>query len=138
MTPEEAVKNYQCPGCADGCYEQCFKKNQYGCGCIDHYPGTAIYPVVGKIFLGMPKGFNRIGSNDGTKIFIYETKEQFDKEIGYNEYTVPVWKALDEHGNTLVRMYAPRLNSSHIHIFLGNYMDEIDAIDVTEKMKEMD
>lgn len=68
---KKAVKEYQCSGCING-YDPvesgCFKPCDTGCGCGAHRAGTFML-AVGKLFLGMPKGFNRLGKDNEIKVF---------------------------------------------------------------------
>ena len=90
----------------------------------------------GKILLGMPKGFNRLGQADKVGLFIYRT---FVERGEYNKFNVPVWKHLTKDGHTIVRGICPRLSWPWIHIFLENCITKIECLEITEKdMKEMD
>lgn len=129
----EAVKEYQCPGCVCGVDAECYRKGDSE-ACDKHVAGTMISGI-GTIFLGMPKGFNRIGHVKNMKIDIFKN---VPGGWSYDHLNVPVWKHLDSHGNTFVRGICPRLNNPFIHIFLGNHIDEIDCIDITSKLDEMD
>lgn len=123
-----AIKEYQCSGCMCGHNLECFEENnQQGVGCGKHYAGTIIGGI-GKIFLGIPKGFNRLGHQENLKPIIFDC---FDENY-YNMFNVPVWKHLDEHGNTLVRGIMPRRNEPFIHIYVGNYLDKINCLEITK------
>lgn len=133
---KKAVETYQCPGCVTGsnisCYESVYKVE-----CENHVAGTTIQPYVGRIFLGMPKGFNRLGPDDEYKIYILETLASC--EWYKTKFNIPVWKYLDRQGNTLVRGISPRLNKGWIHIFLEDCRDKINCIEITNKdIEEMD
>lgn len=130
MTPEEAVQEYQCPGCVGGPFPECYKLENGSVGCIKHCAGTMVAPGIGRIFLGLPKGFNRLGRCENTKVYIWQSIN--DSEWIYNFLNVPIWKYLDEHGNTLVRMIAPRINDPNIHIYLENCIDKIDCYEITK------
>jgi hypothetical protein len=78
----------------------------------------------GKIALGFPKGFNRVG--DGVQIDI------FTDVPNYNALNVPVWKRLDENGNTLVRGLSPRINNTFLHVYQGDVLAKIDCFEVTD------
>lgn len=131
---KEAIENYQCSGCIVGCDVGCYKKHIHSLACGAHLPGTII-PGIGKIFLGLPKGFNRLGPNDKTTIRIFESYNN-----DYNIWNVPAWKYLDKSsGNTLVRLFQPRLNTSYIDIFLEDCIDKIDCIEISkEEINYMD
>jgi hypothetical protein len=135
MNQEQAVKEYQCAGCTNGSYEDCYKKGEYGVECCSHEPGTFM-AIVGTLFLGMPKGFNRLGQCKNTYINIFE---KFDDGWGYDKFNVPVWKHKDTHGNILVRGISPRTNTPFIHVFLEDCLDKIDCLEITsEDIDKMD
>jgi len=128
---KKAIEQYQCSGCIKGCDISCYKKNEdFGEGCGEHFSGTFMTGV-GKIFLGMPKGFNRLGPAETTKIQIYNSYEECDWK--FDMWNVPVWKHLDKNGNTLVRALMPRRNEPFIHIFLENCLDKINCLEITEE-----
>lgn len=131
---KNAVEEYQCPGCTRGHDISCFEKNQYGFGCGAHSAGTFITGI-GRIYLGMPKGFNRLGSSDDCSVEIYNTlKEAKDESSNiFGKFTVSVWKYLNENGHTFVRVFCPRINHTSIMILLENCMDQIEAIEITEE-----
>ena len=94
--PEDFVKEYQCPGCIVGCFENgCYKKEAFSVACEKHSAGTIIGGI-GTIFLGMPKGFNRLGVCKNLKIRIYVDNDEMKNTLyQYKEnpkYTIPVWK----------------------------------------------
>jgi hypothetical protein len=127
---KKAVETYQCTGCLKGSDTTCFKqKEDFGIGCGEHFSGTFLSNV-GKIFLGMPKGFNRLGKAEDTKIQIYNSYEECDWK--FDKFNIPVWKHLDENGNTLVRAIMPRRNEPFIHIFLENCLDKINCLEITK------
>jgi len=128
---KNAVEEYQCSGCISGSDISCFKKNETGgIGCGEHFSGTRILGI-GKILLGMPKGFNRLGKEEDLKPNIYATYEDCDWQ--FNIWNVPVWKHLDKNGNTLVRGVMPRRNQTFIHIFLENCIDKINCLEITQE-----
>ena len=129
-----AVEEYQCPGCVCGSDITCYEKSD-NLACEKHCVGTLISGV-GKIFLGMPKGFNRLGFMDKTKIYIFE---KLTDGWGYDKFNIPVWKYLNEHNNTVVRGICPRTNYAWIHIFLENCIDKIECLEITKNdIDEMD
>lgn len=131
MNSKEAVQEYQCPGC-EGSFPSCFSKSEHSCSCDKHCPGTILFGS-GTIFLGLPRGFNRLGPIDN-EYFKIEIFEAWSDE--FNEFNIPVWKYKDEHGNTIVRGLRPRLNQPFLHIFLGDYMDKINCFEVTEDLRK--
>lgn len=135
---DEKIKNvieeYQCPGCVCGSNITCYEKGD-SLECKKHVAGTTISHI-GQIFLGLPKGFNRLGFADRTTISIFESLED---GWGYDHFNIPVWKHLDKLGNTLVRGICPRINMPWVHIFIGDWTSIIDCIEITQKhLDEMD
>lgn len=127
---KNAIENYQCPGCVNGGDIRCYSDHTIGAGCGNHYSGTSISGI-GKILLGMPKGFNRIGDvNLIPRIFNDYNGNRYDM------YNIPVWKYLDEHGNTIVRGIMPRINEPFIDILLGNWIDQVNCLEITNEMLE--
>lgn len=129
------IKEYQCPGCTydhPDC-EASFNNE----GCEKHRAGTYIIGV-GKIFLGMPKGFNRAGALSDVFISfgVYHKWEDFMEHTGMDKFNIPVWKYLDENGNTCVRGLAPRINKPYLCVIGGNHMDKIDCYEITAEDQE--
>ena len=129
---KKAIENYQCSGCVCGSDISCFEKVETGIGCGKQIAGTTILPGVGKIFLGMPKGFNRLGEYHKMKIQIYDTYENCEWKPN-DQFNIAVWKHLDENGNTIIRGIMPRRNEPFIHIFLENCMDKIECKEITKE-----
>lgn len=132
---EEAIKDYQCAGCISGPSLTCFEKSEIGgIGCKKHYSGTNIMPGIGKIFLGMPKGFDRLGHQKDMKVTIFKTQEQQEEEWEYDEYNIAIWKHQNEKNHIFIRGYMPRLNLGFIHVILnGNYEEyQGKEIDITK------
>jgi hypothetical protein len=135
---KDAIEEYQCSGCMKGGDISCFKVNEAGgIGCGNHYAGTMISGI-GKIFLGMPKGFNRLGEQSGLVPNIFRSFES--SSWGYdNKFNRPVWKHLTKDGHTLVRGLMPRKNEPFLHIYLENCLDKIDCLEITEEdINQMD
>ena len=126
---KEAVENYQCPGCVNGMDTSCYERASLGVKCCKHVAGTLISGI-GKIYLGMPIGFNRIGPNEFMNFDIFET---FDSGWGYDLWNIPVWKHLTKDGHVLVRGLSPRTNTTFIHIFLENCIDKIECLEISEE-----
>ena len=130
----QAIEQYQCSGCAVGCNISCYKKrtdNPDGIECAKHFAGTGVMSI-GKIFLGMPKGFNRLGESEKTRICIYYTFSQYK---GYDTWNIPVWKYL-ENGHTFVRGISPRVNRPFIHVFLEDCMEKINCTEITKELHD--
>lgn len=140
MNAKKAIEEYQCPGCVNGPYEECYQKDGLGIGCGKHCPGTRIMPFIGKIFLGLPNGFNRLGPDEQLKMYIYGSFAAFEYNWGpFDKFNVPCWKYKDEHGNVIVRGYQPKRNQGFIIVFLCNCLDKIYCIEITkEDIAEMD
>jgi hypothetical protein len=130
----DAVEEYQCPGCVGGgpkatCYLA--PSDCLGHACDSHVPGTTILPGGGRIFLGMPKGFNKIGPVDDVwygkrRPFIFKTLQEKNELWGeYDYYNVPAWKYRNKNGHTLIRVFMPRLNNGELHIILEDCMDRV-------------
>jgi hypothetical protein len=133
---QNVIEEYQCSGCVSGSDTTCFEPNSNGgVGCGKHCAGTMAFPAVGKFFLGMPKGFNRLGDSSKLKPIIFEN---FESGWGYDKFNIPVWKYLKD-GHTFVRGMQPRRNETFIHIFLEDCLNKIDCFEVTEAdIDEMD
>ncbi len=67
---KQMIEEFQCPGCVAGSDTNCeeFKveeenkiEEERTFKCVNHCPGTRILGL-GRIYLGMPKGFNRVGN----------------------------------------------------------------------------
>ena len=139
MTNEDAVKEYQCSGCVGGPYEKCFTKKPDGAGCAKHCPGTMMMPI-GKIFLGMPRGFNRLGAVEKMPLDIFESIEKKNEQWGtFDDMNIPTWKYLDGFGNTFVRGHSPRTNGTFTMVIMGDCREAINCFEVTnELMKKID
>jgi hypothetical protein len=132
---KKAVEEYQCSGCITGSDVECFESHTSGCGCGKHFAGTFM-PPFGKIFLGMPTGFNRLGAYGEMKPNIFE---KFEDGWVYDKFNVPVWKHLNEDGHTIVRGISPRINVPFLHIFLENCVEKINCELITDMdLKDMD
>ena len=139
MNIEKAIKDYQCAGCIHGSDPKTCSKfitnSTMGEGCIEHFASTTLYPI-GKIFLGLPKGFNRLGSIDAKEFRpnIYSSFES--SPWTYDNLNVPVWKYLTKDSHTIVKGICPRINLPFIHIFLEDCIAKIDCIEITEDFLE--
>lgn len=125
-----AIEEYQCAGCVVGSDVSCFEINSNGgIGCGKQHAGT-MATGVGKFFLGMPMGFNRLGEYTKLKPNIYDTFES--SEWKYDMWNIPVWKYLSKYGHTFVRGIMPRRNEPFIHIFLENCIDKISCLEISQ------
>lgn len=138
MKALQAIETYQVPG-AVGNFDPINYNGQIGaCGWDDHVAGTR-YTGVGKFFLGMPRGFNRVGIYEDMKLLIFGSYEQYNEYFDKKTYNVPAWKHLDEHKNTLVRGLMPRRNEPFLCVIIGNCIKQIDCLEISKKeIEEMD
>jgi hypothetical protein len=138
----EAVETYQCPGCMNGSgVSDCDKHAMDGTGCSSHYPGTMLLGA-GTLALGLPKGFHRFGPSRTEPIEIFTGWDHLEEAAPNltTIFSVPVWKHLDEHGNTIVRWFSPRTNCGWSNVILGNVLDKMpNALEITqEQIDNMD
>lgn len=129
-TIKNMISKFQCPGCTCGCApcETCesFKpSHEFGWSCDNHSAGTMISGI-GKIFLGMPKGFNRVGANEqlGYIFQMIQLWDQGEKLPIWDYLNIPVW-AMEDDGFLFVRHYCPRINQSYIHVIAGGKIDSL-------------
>ena len=129
------VKCYQCPGCmGHGDSNNCFVgSKEKSISCQKHSPGT-FASGIGKFFLGMPKGFNRIGDQKEFELEIFKTQKDQETEWAYNCFNIPAWKHKNEKGHIFIRGYCPRVNKGFVHIILDGDFNSIKAheIDIRE------
>jgi hypothetical protein len=144
-TQKEMIEQFQCSGCVCGSNVSCgkFQFKTHSAGdfyCSNQVAGTTLMPG-GKIYLGMPKGFNKVGdiSNDynnkrTTNIRLYEEFKQ-----PYDFLNVPVW-ALEQDGYLFIRVFSPRVNISNIDVIKNGILWDIcpKAIDMSDKLEEID
>jgi len=122
---KQAIEQFQCLGCVCGSDISCFEKSD-NLACGRHVPGTRISGI-GRIFLGMPKGFNRLGSFQDMEIHIFQN---VTTGWGYDKLNRPVWKHLTKDGFVLVRGLSPRRNFPFLHIFLNEDISNKDMRDI--------
>jgi len=146
----DLVEKYQCPGCHYGngkariCPRFKVEKIEEAQRCQNHYPSTFLgidKKIVGRIFEGLPNGFNRVGGNIGDPMYtnIYLFEKFGESGWGYDMFNVPVWKHLTKEGHTIVRVMIPRINRTDIHIYADNCIEKIDCLEITQEMvNEMD
>tara|TARA_Y100000310_G_scaffold56232_1_gene51651 strand:+ start:51068 stop:51547 length:480 start_codon:yes stop_codon:yes gene_type:complete len=144
------IEKFQCPGCTCGCgVEECdnFKFDTVQPDwfkCKGHSAGTMLMPG-GKIALGLPKGFNKVGAltnsmmddDHTTNIRLHENIETAES-IWDDQLNLPIW-AMEEDGYLFVRTYQPRINMGWIDIVKGGTMALVpSAIDVSKFIDEID
>ncbi len=150
------IEEFQCPGCTcgyktDDCEQFDFNDAPTGCWCIGHSAGTMMgVPGMGfmKIALGLPKGFNRVGTiqtgfeeeKDRNRRRSTNIRLQVDpSKVSYDEFNVPVW-AMEKDGYLFVRVISPRINYNYVDIIEGGKFEEIcpQAINVAEFVNDID
>jgi hypothetical protein len=124
------IEKYQCVGCVCGGDISCYEPRELGVGCGEHCAGTVISGI-GRVFLGLPKGFNRLGEQEKFIPFVFESHEQQESEFPYDSLNVPVWKHKDD-AVVIVRGYQPRVNTGFIHIIMNGDMGRINCIEMTD------
>lgn len=141
----EVIGEMQCPGCTCGCApaNECesFKPDrEFGFRCDAHSGGTPITGM-GWIYLGLPKGFNRVGAfrakgdndrSNNIRLWIHPNAPFFDN------LSVPVW-AMEKDGYLYVRTYLPRINLTFVDVIKGGTMELVPgAENVAEFIDEID
>lgn len=141
-------EKYLCAGCVNGTSpDSCKQYKEHpenkifrdkGPGCIGHVCGTSILGLTG-LMLGFPKGFNLVPegykfSQDGNHHTISYCFLITPRTFDY--LNIPVWKHLDEHGNTIVKILSPRTCRILVDVILGNHMDQINCHELTREMME--
>lgn len=131
----DAIENYQCSGCVCGSNISCYEKG-INLECSKHVAGTRSMGI-GRVFLGMPKGFNRLGESDNLTIQIFNSFRE--KDWTYDMWNIPVWKYLNGSNHTFVRGLCPRTNTPFLHVILEDCISDIDCFEITEQhIAEMD
>lgn len=123
---KEMIEKFQCPGCVCGSStdDGCFESEGFNLACGAHIPGTSVYPIVGCVNLGLPKGFNRNGPID--KRIQHSIIRLFESlpENHYDKFNVPVW-AMEYEGYLFVRVYLPRINVTFVDVIKGEKITNI-------------
>ena len=127
MIDKEMVEKFQCSGCAAGSDTGCgsYKQEDYGehFTCASHCAGTSMLngARLVSLYLGLPKGFNRIGNcKDKTSIRLYI---MMPTDL-WNHLNVPVW-AMEEDGYLFVRTYCPRTDVTFVDVVKGGKISEM-------------
>ena len=151
------ISKFLCPGCSCGpepgsC--ECFRIKDEVDGdftCSGHSAGTFMSGV-GRIALGLPKGFCRYGgavppshledkksgSDQINTKLMYIRLHLSGETTGYNHLNVPVW-AMVEDGYLFVRTFSPRVNRTCVDIVKGGTLEMVpQAIDVSKFIGEID
>lgn len=137
------VEEYQCPGCMHGCSPKTCDKYKlatggYGSWCDGHRPSTFMMNV-GRIALGLPKGFNRYGSGVDPEPRQKTTIRLFAAVTPvWDKFNVAVWKMVKD-GALFVRTYSPRVNACYVDVIDGGTLDMAPgAVDVGPFWEEID
>lgn len=123
------ISEYQCSGCIRG-FSKCYEMSDNSISCENHHAGTFVNGI-GKIYIGLPKGFNRIGSVNGMIIEIFENFYNH-----YDKFNIPVWKYKNENNHVLVRGLMPRINQPFLHIYLVDCLNKIECLEITKAETE--
>ena len=125
-----AIEEYQCSGCVCGNDTECYEQSDNNIGCNKHCAGTTLMPG-GRIFLGMPKGFNKVGPRGNElKIQIFD---KYDDMWEMDYLNVPIWKHLDKNGNTIIKGLSPRIMYPFLFVILENCLDKITCHELTKE-----
>lgn len=158
---KDMIEKFLCPGCIQGSAGHCDKYELEGMPQSGHYCGNwcagTIMSGVGSIVLGLPKGFNRLGSmyfakhsaaEEGQKTAIVRLfeRDEYDQminepsdcEVPSSHLNVPVW-AMEDDGYLFVRTFAPRIGWHWIDVVKGGTLDMVPtALNVGEFYDEID
>lgn len=147
---KKMVEEFQCPGCVVGGNTECgsfvaeFENEVLGRSsgrCQNHVVGTRAFPG-GKIFLGLPVGFNKMRDN---KVLLRLSDQR--KPSDWDRFNVPVWameKEVDGIGPVLfVRTFMPRIAGSYVDVCQGLSFADLQAAhpgvkNVAEFVEEID
>lgn len=136
------IKEFQCSGCTcgsspeDGCFELSVC-DKFGARCKKHSAGTFM-SYVGRIYLGLPKGFNRAGLNQADSQRVNAIRLHHNSKPEFDHLNVPVW-AMEKDGYLFVRTYCPRINMTYIDVIKGGKLSDVpQAIDVSKFVEEID
>ena len=145
---KKMIEKFQCPGCMAGSDTTCGKcklqEDNPGFCCKSHYPATICHPG-GKIYLGLPTGFDKVGAilnkeDKAHNIVMFASIREMEERY-YDYLNIPVW-VMEYEGYLLVRKYIPRLNESVIEIIKGAKKEDIiytpQVYDVAEFIGDID
>jgi len=138
MTQIEMIEEFQCPGCTCGGPKTCDKLKLHvsvsvGTWCESHSAGTFMLGL-GRIALGLPKGFHRYGPGDKMEIRLFLAGEKPE----WDHLNVAVW-AMVIGGFLFVRTYSPRVNRCSTEVISGGDLGMVPgALDVGKFIDEID
>jgi hypothetical protein len=139
----EMIENFQCPGCILGGNTQCGSFDMLDDSGMVHckkWRPSTFLGRVGRIVLGLPKGFTRTGSVEfGDKPFTYiRLYESPEKMMKYDKFNVAVW-AMEQDGYLFVRCYSPRNNWLFVDVIKDGKMEHVPgAVNVGDFYDEID
>ena len=110
-------------------------KSNENLSCENHYAGT-MGSGIGKFYLGMPRGFNRIGECKDMILNVYEDYKDKESYWEYDKFNIPAWKYRNEERHVFVRGLSPRINAPFIHVILKCTDEEFNKIDCLEIKEE--
>ena len=124
---KNAIEEYQCPGCISGSNTKCASFKLDGAGCAEHFAGTLV-TYIGKIALGMCKGFNRVSVPGNSPETIHHEKyEDFFEDETDVTYNIPLQKWKNEKGQVEAIVYAPRINHFMRLVFEEDCMNKLNC-----------
>lgn len=154
MSEQQMVEEFQCPGCTCGGPKVCERYNlertpHGGFHCSAHSAGT-FFSSLGRIALGLPKGFCRYGRSVPPSHLKEKERDAWglnpmmirlflkENKLSWDNFNVPVW-AMVKDGYLFVRTYCPRINLTYVDVVEGGTLEMAqNAIDVSKFYDEMD
>lgn len=138
------VDEFQCPGCIHGtdpetCSQFELHKEEGFFVCKNWRPSTFMGGV-GRIALGLPRGFNRTGMVEfSDKPFVYMRLYEKPEDMpSYDKFNIAVW-AMEKDGYLYVRCYSPRSNWLFVDVVKNGKLEHAPgAINVDEFFDEID
>lgn len=136
-THREMIEEYQCCGCTLGSDTNCgsfnYNLDRGAFCCKSHSAGTFIGGI-GRVVLGLPRGFTRVGHSEGQLVRMWIAGKYPD----WDKFNVPVW-ALEQDGYLFVRTFMPRINQSLVDVIKDGKLTICPhAIDVSKFYDDMD
>ena len=134
----QMTEEFQCPGCVCGMNTSCgqYEVHHERRSCANHVLGTRCSGV-GAFALGLPKGFNRPGSDTNQMIINFASS---DEDRCYDYLNIPVW-ALEQDNFLFVRKVMPRLGQVITEVIKDGKAQDLPDIrthDVAEFIDEID
>jgi hypothetical protein len=123
----DMVRKFQCSGCLHGhepesCTEYNLNNDGFGSDCDNHRAATFVSGI-GRLALGLPKGFNRYGAGPGVEPLVkMRIRLHVDGPPPWDKFNVPVWKMVKD-GMLFVRTYVPRINACFVDVVQGVGLD---------------